>query len=122
MARAPVSKFYRDRPGRSLRITERPDLSALLECPGVPRPFPSRLVPWRSVANSVATGRQLFSAEVAAAFTKEHCRTDGASTALLRSFAFMPSRSTRKCGRAAARRCGDAAAHWTLYNPGAFFS
>ena len=55
MARAPVSKFYRDRPGHFLRITERPDLSALLECPGVPRPFPSRLVPARSVANSVAT-------------------------------------------------------------------
>jgi hypothetical protein len=57
MARAPVSKFYRDRPGHSLRITERPNLSALLECPGVPRPFLSRLVPQRSVANSVATGR-----------------------------------------------------------------
>ena len=62
MARAPVSKFYRDRPGHSLRITERPDLSALLECPGVPRPFPSRLVPQRSVATDANCSRPGFAA------------------------------------------------------------
>jgi hypothetical protein len=42
----------RTRPEYSLRILNRPDFSVFLECHVVPHPFPSRLVPTRSVANS----------------------------------------------------------------------
>jgi hypothetical protein len=91
MARAPVSKFYRDRPGHCLRITERADLSALLERPGVLRPFPSRLVPLRSVANSVATDANCSRPRVR--LYQRASGTSGRSCIHLRSFPTRPTRT-----------------------------
>jgi hypothetical protein len=58
--KAPHSKFVYCRRAPSRCIPERPDPWAFLECPSVPHPFLSRFVPRRSVAISVAKGRDLF--------------------------------------------------------------
>src|SRR5262245_13376458 len=52
--KAPHSKFVYCRNGPSCSIPEPPDLWAFFECHSVPHPFLSRVVPPRSVANSVA--------------------------------------------------------------------